>query len=251
MPTFTIQEFLHFPKLTPGRRRMALQRMKVVAASSGPPLLVTAIDDAILLEDRALALAARWNKAGEDHAIHAEDARKLDALVDRGLSGFHDSLQLAVRALGEAQAGPAQALLEVFFPKGPGALTNLPYVDQHALVTQMLERLAEPVHRDAIATLHLQVWVERIREVNHRYGRALSRPERLTYEQVAAADRAGWMAMLSVIARVLGLHPTDSEPDLQGRRALLQPLTDQQEEMASLRARRRGEGPFEDEPFVD
>ena len=80
-----------------------------------------------------------------------------------------------------------------------------------------------------------------IAEVNAVYGALLSRPERLTHAEVVAADRAGWSAMLSVIARVLGAHPDDTEAEIEARRALLQPITDQQDELTGLRARRRGE----------
>jgi hypothetical protein len=241
MRSFGLQEFLALPKLTPGRRRKALERMRQAAVARGLASIVTAIDAAIRLEDHALALTVRWNGAAEDHAMHADGAQKLDAQLDRSLSGLYESLQLKFRAFDEPEVSQARALLEALFPKGPGAVTSLPYVDRNALVGSLLARMAEPAHRDALTALHLWDWVERIREINDQYGRALSRPERLTHEQVVAADRAGWAAMLSVVATVLGIYPDDTQADIEGRRALLQPLTDQQDEMSTLRARRRGE----------
>lgn len=247
MRTFSIYEFLALPKLTPGRRMKALERMRLAAVARGLTDLVTAIDGAIRVEDHALALVMRWEAAAADHAMHAGGAQKLDAQLDRALSGLHESLQLKVRAFEGSQAQMAHALIEALFPKGPGPITSLPYVDQNAQVSTLLVKMGVSPHRDALVALHLQDWVERIREVNEQYGRALTRPERLTHEQVVAADRAGWTSMLSVVARVLGAFPEDTDGDRQGRRDLLQPLTDQQDEMSALRARRRGENTFVEE----
>jgi hypothetical protein len=47
--------------------------------------------------------------------------------------------------------------------------------------------------------------------------------------------------MLTVVARVLGLHPSNSEADMQARHALLAPYLEQKEAFATLRARRRSE----------
>jgi hypothetical protein len=251
MHTFTIHEFLGLPKLTPGRRKKALERMRLTAARRGLNDLMAAIDVALQIEEVALALAIRWTAASEDQAMHAGGARKLDAQLDRALSGLHDSLQLMVRAFDGRQADMARTLLDSLFPKGPGAITRLPYVDQNAHVSALLTKMGEMAHHDALTALNLQDWVARIRELNERYGRALTRPERLNHEHVVAADRAGWTSMLSVVARVLGTFPSDTDVDIQGRHDLLQPLTDQQDELNLLRARRRGENLFAGEPGME
>lgn len=241
MRTFVIRELIDLPKLTPGRRRQALERMRPVAAARGLVSLAAAIDAAILREDHALSLSLRWSRASEDRALHEEGAQALDALLDRSISTLFDQITLKGQ-VDPALAGASRSLLEDLFPKGPGEITGLPYVDESARVRTICAKLSAPPHSTAIATLGLGDWVVQIRELNERYSALLSRPERLTHADVVAADNAGHASLLGVIARVLGAYPDDTEADIEGRRALLVFYADQQDEMADLRARRRGEG---------
>ena len=241
MRTFVIREFIDLQKLTPGRRRQVLERMRPVALARGLPSLVAAIDAAILREDHALSLSLRWSGASGDRALHEEGAQKLDALLDRAISSFCEQVSLKGQ-MNPTLAGASRTLLDELFPKGPIEITRLPYVDESARVRTICAKLSSPPHSTIVAALRLEDWVENIRDLNERYSMLLSRPERLTHADVAAADQAGHASTLGVIARVLGIYPDDTEADIEGRRALLVYFADQQDEMADLRARRRGEG---------
>jgi hypothetical protein len=242
-----IQEFLGLPKLTPGRRQEALLRMRTEAAARGYSDLVLSIDQALALEKEALQMELKWSRWTEDHAQHEAGAREVDSLLDRTLTGLYESLLLKERSF-PGLARPARTLLDAFFPQGTGPVTHLPYVDQHALVSTLLEGLSKAPHRDALVALRLEDWLERLQEINRQYGLLLMRPGRLTFGQVMAADKAGHIGMLTVVARVLGLHPSNSEADMQARHALLAPYLEQKEAFANLRARRRNEAGEEPAP---
>jgi hypothetical protein len=235
-----IQEFLALPKLTPGRRQEALLRMRTEALARGHHVLVQTIDEALALEKQALQMELDWSRWTEDHAQHEAGAREMDGLLDRTLTGLNESLLLKERSFPDL-AATARTLLDAFFPQGTGPVTHLPYVDQHARVSILLEGLSKAPHHDALIALRLEDWLGRLQEINQQYGDLLMRPDRLTFAQVTAADKAGHIGMLTVVARVLGLHPSNSEADMAARHALLAPYLEQKEAFAALRARRRGE----------
>jgi hypothetical protein len=210
-----IQEFLALPKLTPGRRQEALLRMRTEALARGHHVLVQTIDEALALEKQALQMELDWSRLNE-------------------------SLLLKERSFPDL-AATARTLLDAFFPQGTGPVTHLPYVDQHARVSILLEGLSKAPHHDALIALRLEDWLGRLQEINQQYGDLLMRPDRLTFAQVTAADKAGHIGMLTVVARVLGLHPSNSEADMAARHALLAPYLEQKEAFAALRARRRSE----------
>jgi hypothetical protein len=103
-----------------------------------------------------------------------------------------------------------------------------------------------------VATLQLERWVARIEEVNARYGRALTRPERMSFKEVREANLVAWVGLVEVVARILGTFPTNEPAHVDARRTLLQPIADQEAEAALLRARRKGEvTPFPEEVGED
>ena len=83
-------------------------------------------------------------------------------------------------------------------------------------------------------------WVDRLEELNTEYGKRLTRPDRVDSEQVRASSARAYIAYVEVVTAVLALYPTDEAADLRGRRALLEPIAEQEEEAALLRVRRRG-----------
>lgn len=238
------------PRLTVGRRLIALQRMSHRAgelAAAAP--LVAPIAGAIGKTERALATADGWRRAQTDHALHGEAARAADLKLDRAVVALHDAIESIASAFDEPEAGLARDLLDELYPSGVGEIVQLAYAEEHAAVSAMLGRLGRESHGAAVATLGLGAWVARIEELNRAYGALVSRPERLTAAQVKADDAASHAAAIEVVARLCGWFPSDAPEDAAARASLLQPWFDQAAEQTKLRIRRRaGRGAA---PFVD
>src|SRR5687767_4295291 len=79
----SIQDFLTLPRLTPSRRKMALERMATVARERGLVALEAPIRASIAVQDKALLLEQQRRETAKDHAIHADGAPAMDAELDR------------------------------------------------------------------------------------------------------------------------------------------------------------------------
>ena len=250
--TFVIQQLLTLPHLTSARRLLALQRMSARAALRTDCVpLMGPLGKASKVQEKALAVADQWRKADGDRALHADGAKSLDGAVDRMVTGLHAVLENIARSFGPDEVKLAQKLLEEVFPNGAGELVSLPYVEEHGAVVTILNRLQTDLAAN-VKGLELESWVRRLAKLVDDYGLALTRPERLTWDDVVAADNAGHEALAEVVARILGLFPTNTPADVAARTELLGPVADQQEEITKLRAsRKHPDGTSSDDDLVE
>lgn len=250
MRLIPIWTFVQVPKLTAGRRRLALQRMRA-AVESLPDLaaLLPVIDSAIAVQERMISLRAARPHSLEASRKHAVQATALDAKLDRAVSSLHGVLTHIVRGLddGAHDATLAAMLLQRLFPGGVAPITQLPYVDQYAVVDQLAELIrTEPELADAVAALGLETLVERIETLNEEYGKHVTRTDLISTRDLRDADRAGWLALCTVVAELVGAVSGTTDEDDALRGTLLLPIVRQHEELKDLRASRRsGAGPDE------
>ncbi len=241
-----IETLVKVPRLTPGRRRQALKRMRAVMASMpAVPGLDEAMDTAEALHSELARLVNEWRRVQDDVAMHTQTAGALDNQVDRLLSAFHNHLRDAADLHGADSpvAASAAVLLDRLFAGGVRQITALPYVDQHEAVAALIEQMqTEPAVTEAIATLGIEDVVGHLAGLNEAYGAALSKPQRMTYGELRDRDREAWMSVVAVVARIAGAFPSSSDEDGAARDALLGPLEAQAEEMSRLRARRAAGG---------
>lgn len=246
MKHIPIWAFLSIPKLTAGRRRLSLQRLRdELAAIPSLSHLLPAVDKAIAAQEAAIALRARRPSSLEVSRMHAARAMTLDIEVDRAVSGLHGTLTSTVRALSpdDPAAVAAEHLLASVFVGGVAPITQLPFVDQHAAVDQLLKVLREdPDAVAAVALLTLQRWVDRIEALNAEYGEHVTQESPIRGQDIRDADRAGWVAFCEVMVQVLGAVPGSEEADEVLRGRLLGPVISQRDELRKLRARRAAGG---------
>lgn len=234
-----METFLFVPRLTAERRQLAVRQMK--AHIDDDPRFESfrlTVDHTLAAQAEAVTLERRWRTDRDDSLSNAERARIVDAKLDRAWTALHD---LCVNALGafEPGSGPevaARTLIEQLFPRGPAAVTNLPYVDQHAALKSLVERSRTQLDLvRAVQTLSVGVFLDRIDDLNEVYGDSLGKQERISYDEVLIADRRGWLALTELVARILGAFPSTEGPDEAARRTLLGPLREQEAAMADHR----------------
>ena len=251
-----IESLLRVPRLTPGRRRLALSRMgERIAADPQLKDLQPQVEAALAAHDEVSEAYIQWNRARATLSLHARDATQLDQRLDRALTAFHTVLTQTVRAWEpeEAEHKAASRLLQALLPVGPGPVVTLPYVDQHNAVSAILRTLDEDAGlKGDVKALGLKALVDKIRTLNTAYGQVLTHPERLTWDQLRALDREAWLHLVEMVALVCGRLPNNTPEVLARRTEVLQPIEDQAREFATLRSRRQGRTLFDPEdPVLD
>lgn len=241
-----IDTFLVVPRLTAGRRQLALQRLaEQLEAQPALEALRPAVDEAIEAQRRVLELRAQRPRQQEEDRMHALQAVPLDAKLDRAVAALHGMVTQILRGFDptDTDAAMASRIVEGVFPHGVASITQLPYVDQHAAVDHLVRTLRGDAElARAVTRLGLDSLVERIDALNVEYGQLITRGERITAQDLRDADREGWLAMCTVVAQVLGAVSGRTDDDEVLRGTLLRPILEQQQEIRKLRARRAAGG---------
>jgi hypothetical protein len=243
MGRYQLESFVRVHKLTPARRALVLERMKrkldALVAPEFARVRVLA-GEALKLQREVLGLTQARRSHQED-TMHADGARALDAKLDKLLSLLYGTLQGLVEVFEGDQSRLARKVRDAVFPDGVAPITKRPFVEQHELIKWMIRELGHGELGAAMTALGLETWVTRLDELNAAYGQHLTRgSDRVDPDRIRAAEARAWLALVEVVTAVLVLYPTPSEADAAGRKQLLQPLVEQQEEAALLRSRRRG-----------
>ena len=150
----------------------------------------------------------------------------------------------AVRVDGRRLADPLVSREELQGPLRSLLSGALSFVEEHESITGLLTRLGDGGDlADAAATLGLDPYVTKLRQLNAAFGPELERPDRPaapTWDQIRAARARHQHAVLVYVAAVLGAHLGDDASDVDARAALLGPVMAQQQALAALYRNRRG-----------
>jgi hypothetical protein len=205
------------------------------AAASLVPYAQATLD----LHIAAVSRDAEWQLAQQDHALHDDGAMALHKVVTRTLSTFEATLEWVEATGSPEEQQAARATREMALPNQTGGVSTKVYVGMYAYLKVMLTRLAGPEFAVAMALPAVAMCVERLAKFNEEFGSKLTRPERMTFDDVKRADLESYVAYVSLYARICGTFPTNDADDLTVRSALLQPAFDAQAEAAKHRADRR------------
>lgn len=237
----TLASILSFYIFSSGRRLFAMQQVKSAAQTAGFNALASHAD-ACVAHDRATRdLEAKW--AGQKTGTsYAPEARQIDIYVDAALTALRDGIdsQIKASAPGDPLGEAAQRLSEELFPKGAGAITSLPYVEELAELQRVLGRVQHPEWAAVIGDLGLGRQVARLAALEAQYGAALvGGGSQVTFAQVKDARAKGQSLMLQAVAMALGQHPSDGEADRKARNGLLAPIFAQNEAIRSYLRQRK------------
>jgi hypothetical protein len=231
----TLASLLSFYIFSSGRRLFAMQQVKSAASAVGFNALASHADVCIAHDRSTRDLEAKWagQKAGTSYA---PEARQLDIYVDAALTALRDGLdsQIKASAPGDPLGEAAQRLSQELFPKGAGAITSLPYVEELAELQRILGRAQHPDLTAVIGDLGLGRQVARLASLEKQYAAALVGPGgQVAFAQVKDARAKGQSLMLQAVAMTLGQYPSDSEADRKARNGLLAPIFAQNEAIRS------------------
>lgn len=244
MKQYQLVYVLNVPRLTPGRRSAALTRMMSKLGELTPAqasILRPLILESIAVQREAIVMR-QARRTSNSTAMHAAQAGELDKKLDKLLSALHASLSSVIELFEGRKAELARKVNQAVFPEGVSPITALPFVEQHELLVIISHTLRSGEIGAAMTELELSAWISRLEELNAAYGEQLTRSQKVSPQDARESDTRGWSSLASVVARVVGLFPSDSEGDRLARELLLEAIEEQKQQAALLRARRRGAG---------
>ena len=239
-----LSDFISIYRLTSGRAAYALRQALAAVQQHNLPELGGPIELCLASALRCRELELRYKGANQT-PLHGKGANQADAEFDRGWSRLASTLANAVELFGagSVESTAAKRLLDGLFPKGVAAITSLPYIEEHESARLLLGRMRSAPLAAEVATLHLEGAVQRLSTLTDQLGMALEAsdsPGLPKWDEVRTARLELHPALLGVIARVCGTFAANDASSSDRRTALLAPLLEQQERMASRYRARLG-----------
>lgn len=171
--------------------------------------------------------------------------RPIDALVDANFGQMHDILTREASNYADEPSGQlARSVLDVVFPNGLAAVTQIPYEEQVALNEYQVALIREK-HPEAPAELGFERQLARIEGLLPDYRDSLELPDMVSALDVGEAYGAMQVALLRVVAWIMAMVD-----DADRRAELMAPVYDQEARLAAAyAARRRGQSAPGDVPL--
>ncbi|MDI3291208.1 hypothetical protein [Polyangium sp. 15x6] len=243
-----LSDFIQLVQFPTGRRTYTFYRVYDIAIALSAPAIAALAAEAIVADEKTLALEQRWatkRRAGTPSAKQLRDQKALqrvDIQLDNALSGLRGAGESLLKGADEDEdkelIADVESLLHAIFPNGVAAITNAPYDVELALVKAIVGKLQGDL-APLVEKLGLGVNAARIAKLAQKYDEALKAVDNLDFGVVKAAREAGQNYLLRIVAKILGTYdePTGDHP--QKRAALLAPVIKQSEAIRShIRARR-------------
>ncbi len=234
-------ELINLYRFPVGRRRYALRLTRDLVAEDDS--FVSLIDSALAHDEHVMALIIRWHAVRDAPTSWPKEVLELDQEHDR-LWGAVASVSNALTGLGPdtPKGAAARRIVQTLFASGVLHLIHLPFIEQRERTEAWLDRLQTDFSADII-TLDLTALIERLQDINTRFGQLLDkhadRRQDLSYEEVRKADNAGQLHLLQVVADIVGRYNGQKPDDDEERARLLGPILQQQQTMIDARRRRR------------
>jgi hypothetical protein len=231
-------------QLPAGRRAYALAAV-LAAAKKAKVELGDAAKAAVAANEACRAREKAWDASGATGKSSAVSAklRRIDARVDKSVSGIRDTLAAELEDLDADEdtqtADRLRECLDRHFPNGAAAYTKLAHVEEHAAVTTLVADLRKE-HGDLVKLLGLERRLTRLSALLPKYKTEIDASNAgatITYKDVVLAREAAHEAMCSLMAVVAGRwwRPEDAAT----RASLLGPILQQSEKVAEARRGRR------------
>jgi hypothetical protein len=232
----TLRELIKLAASTPGRRILALRKMRNEAVALDLPRIVVLTDMAVAHDMETRGLDMRWLGARSARSAHAASMPAIDGLADQLLTGVRDGARLYALGAGSTVTVEVDAFIDEVFPAGVHAVTSLPYVEEAVEIERILGMLQGPLALQ-VARFGLARLVQRLAAVSAQYHEALHIEEKLDFTTVRAARDQGQLYLLQIVAMIIGTFPLETPEHVDARGRLLAPILEQD---AAVRAYRRG-----------
>ncbi len=229
-------EILSFRRVPVGRMVFALTEVEQRAQKRGLQTIAEHASMGASYGREVLKDAMRW--AASSRGRYVPEAADLDFEIDGVLAGIDGYLQSQERIYpNDARGDAATTLRQQLLPEGVAAIIRLPFAQQHAQITALLERANDPDMAEVHAALpEFAELLARLSELNQRYGEALQQETEVPTRGELAAGRArGQDILADTAALILAHYALQAPDDDDGRTDLLQPILEQ---VAAARRRR-------------
>ena len=236
-----LQDILNLYVFSTGRRLFSLKQVHQAAKERKLSALASQVAEAIKHDRATRTLERRWSKQSSV-SPGAGEAPRIDALIDRTVSGLRDAAQAHAEGAepGEAIIKVVNDFVEDLFPAGVPAVTQLAYVDELSAVEEVLEKLKGP-HAKTVKELGLERFVARLEALLPKDRAALEGPKsELSFGAVKAARAQGQDFLLQTVAMIVGAFPKSTSDHVAARTALLTPILRQNEAIRQYMRGRRG-----------
>lgn len=224
-----------------GRRIFALSQIKAKAAAASLGPLESHCSAALAHDQKTLGLEAEW-AGNKSPRLYPPEARKIDVLIDTSLGALEVALDAETRDVSadDPLGQSAVQLHHELFPAGVGAITTANYVEELAEAERIVGILQSPKWAQVVSDLGLNRRVAKLSALTQKYRSALGgKANPIIFDQIKEAREKGQNFLLQTVAIILGLHPSDSEADIQARTELMGPILAQNEAIRLyLKARR-------------
>lgn len=225
---------------SPGRRIVTAQSIHDVAADLGDAVLAQQALDATEFDRKVWLIQQSWEENKHIREGTRVSLRTIDQNLDRNITGIYEVAKGQVHSLepGDEQHDICVDFLQTFFPNGAAAITRLLYEDELLAVEVLLARW-QTDWSARLQQLALTPLIERTATLLVDYRAAITdiAKRATTWDDVRAMDTEGQENMLALVARILGLHNSKSEADIQLRHRYLATFFDQNERIAKIRKR--------------
>jgi hypothetical protein len=231
---------VNIKKFPPGRAAFALRQVVARALERGADPVAALASIAGQQAARTMSLELLLSAARTSQ--FPPEASELDTLVDYGVGGFSGYCEVQMRLYhGQERAAAAARIRQALLPDGVGAVTRLPYPEQHQRVTALIERAQAPALAADMALLpEMAELIARLRVINDDCGAALARTDDAPTREELRAARAQLQELLAATVGLIVGHYALQWPEGQADRDyLLEPILTQDEALTAARRRRR------------
>jgi len=238
-------DFVNIYVFTPGRILFAVADVKRRAQQRDIQPVIAACNKSLDAAQLCLDTENAWNRTKNAPGSRGDgEAKAIDPLLDRAVSGTQDSVMTITRSLSPDHqlVISGKEFLRKAFPAGAIAITNLAYEDELAAVKNLLGRLADSNDlKPYVAKLNLQPYIAEMSSLADVFETALrsSAPAEVSFGEVKASRANAQNWLLALVLKVGGLFPEPTPQDAEARAFLLEPIMDQNTRIAAIHRRRQ------------
>jgi hypothetical protein len=158
---------------------------------------------------------------GQQPSADRQQASALDHEIDALLTALHRALVAVEGNPVHPHVKGARDLKRLVFPQGLTAHIRAAWEDQLVRNDAAIRRLRAPEHVELVGALLLTPLVDRLADLDTTFEAALHREERVTWEQLQAADRKALDATEHLIHFVLSYYDYEDPTAVEHRDATL------------------------------
>lgn len=238
----TLLPYFDLRQMPTGRRRFTITAtQRTVAEEAEFREFRDFLAQAAAHDEKTHQLEREWARVRANRSTKRGDAGIIDAEIDIQVAAMEMILRANSRGDDDdPDIQVARQLHQTLFPRGYGAITQLPFEEQLIALEDLLKVIDSEL-KPLLVIGGIERQVQRLRPLVQRFRDELLafQGRSVVWEDVVAANQQGHENMAGLVARAIGLFPgTDAESTLR-RETILAEFNRQQEIVREANRRRR------------